>query len=405
MALDEQQARATEGGVMHRSGFLLLVAGSAILLLPATILIALTSLPVTGGLTISLAAVAAHASLLTLRRSATTALLLLAAALAAQAAVTGLFVLLPSSLLLLVGLHAAAARGDRRAAVAIGVIGPIAASVRYAVDPSVAHSSFGPAPWLLATLLLAVCAVAIVLGLLRRSELRAARAEAARRELEHLGRIHRDEAAAAAERARISRDLHDVLAHSLTVIVHQTRVARFAQNDPTATLDVIEETAHDSLDDLRRTLRTVRDGAPGTDLRPALALADLDALSRRMQELGLRIRRRTTGVPRPLDPATETAIHRVVQEGLTNALRHGDGPLDWEQHWAEDRLTVVLHNAVPSAPRRSAGAGLGLRGMTERLDSVGGSLTVNRSHGYTVTASVPLAPVLEERPASPGGVS
>lgn len=391
--------------MMHRSRFLLLVAATTILLLPATILIALTSLPVPGGLTISLAAVAAHASLLTLRRSPTAALLLITAALAAQAVVTGLFVLLPSSLLVLVGLQAAAARGDRRAAIAIGVIGPIAASARYAVDPFVARSSFGPAPWLLATLLLAVCAVAIVLGLLRRAELRAARSEEARRELEERGRIQRDEAAAAAERARISRELHDVLAHSLTVIVNQARVARFAREDATAALDVIEETAHESLDDLRGTLRTLRDGVPGTDQRPSPAIADLDALSSRMQELGLLVRRRTTGVPRALGPETAAAVHRFVQEGLTNALRHGEGPLDWDQQWGEDRLVVVLRNAVVSSPRESAGSGLGLRGMQERLDAVGGSLTVDRSDGFMVIASVPLPAVVEGRPGSPGGAS
>lgn len=391
--------------MMHRSGFLLLVVATTILLLPATVLIALTSLPVPGALTISLAAVAAHASLLTLRRSPTAALLLITAALAAQAVVTGLFVLLPSSLLVLVGLHAAAARGDRRAAIAVGVIGPLAASARYAVDPFVARSTFGPTPWLLAALLLAVCAVAIVLGLLRRSELRAARSEEARRELEERGRIQRDEAAAAAERARISRELHDVLAHSLTVIVNQARVARFAREDATAALDVIEETAHESLDDLRGTLRTLRDGVPGTDQRPSPAIADLEALSARMQELGLLVRRRTSGVPQALGPETAAAVHRFVQEGLTNALRHGEGPLDWEQRWGEDRLVVVLRNAVLSSPRESAGSGLGLRGMQERLDAVGGSLTVDRSDGFTVIASVPLPAGVEGRPGSPGGAS
>jgi len=390
---------------MHRSGFLLLVVGSTLLLLPATVLIALTSLPLAGGLTISLAAVAAHASLLTLRRSPTTSLLLITAAVAVQAVVTGLVVLLPSTLLVLVGLHASAARGDRRAAAAVGVLGPIAVSVRYAVDPSVARSSFGPAPWLLAVLLMAVGAIAIVLGLLRRAELRAARSDEARRDLEERDRIRRAEVDAAAERARISRDLHDVLAHSLTVIVNQTRVARFAPEDATTALEVIEETAHDSLDDLRATLRTLRDGAPGTDLRPDPALEGLDILTARMQEIGLHIRRRSTGEPRTLGPATATALHRFVQEGLTNALRHGDGRLDWEQEWTEDRLTVVLRNAVPFPPHESAGSGLGLRGMRERLDAVGGSLTVDHSDGFAVTACIPLPPVVDLRAAAPGGAS
>ncbi|MGD7704626.1 sensor histidine kinase [Microlunatus sp. Y2014] len=385
---------------MHRSGFLLLVIGSAVLLLPMTIIIAVTSLPIGGGVVVSLAATAAHAALLALRRAPTTALLLITAAIAAQAVVTGLFVLFPSGLLLLVGLHAAASRGDRRVALAVAAIGPIVAAIRYAVDPAVVRSPFGPEPWLLAVLLLAVSAVAIVLGFLRRSELRAARSDDVRRELEEQGRIHREEAVAAAERARMSRDLHDVLAHSLTVIVGQARVARFAPGQAIAALDVIEETARESLNDLRAALRTLRDGGPGSDPGPPPGLTDLDALAARMEDLGLRIRRRTVGTARVLDPATELVLHRFVQEGLTNALRHGDGMLDWEQRWGEDRLVVILHNTVASPARETVGGGLGLRGMRERLDTVGGSLTVDRSNGFTVTASVPLLPVVAEGPTS-----
>ncbi|MFI8527255.1 sensor histidine kinase [Promicromonospora sukumoe] len=386
----------------HPRGLLLLVVGSAVLLLPPTIIIALVSLPLPGGITIALAAAAAHASLWKLGRAPTAALLLITAATAVQAVVTGLFVLLPSTLLVLVGLHAAASRGDRRAAVVVGVVGPLAATARYAVDPSVTRSPFGPAPWLMAILLFAVCTVAITLGLLRRSELRAASLDEARREGEERSRVHRDEAAAAAERARISRELHDVLAHSLTAIVGQTRVARFAPGDAVDALDVIEETARDSLNDLRATLRMLRDGEPGAGTHPATTLTDLDALSTRMQALGLDVRRRTTGTPRGLGPATALALHRFAQEGLTNALRYGDGTLDWEERWGENRLVIILRNAVPSVPRDAVGSGLGLRGMRERLDAVGGTVAIDVANGFTVTASVPFSFSVSDGRASSG---
>lgn len=378
----------TEASV-HRWRFLLLVAGSALFLLPSTMAVALISLPLAAGITVSIAAAASHAALLALRRAPTIALLAITATTAVQALVTGLFVLLPSTALVLVALHGASARGDRRVAIAAAVLGPVAAAFRYAADPAIVGGGFGPAPWLLAVLLLAVCAVAVATGTLRRSELRVTRLIATQLELEERDRAHREEAAAAAERARISRDLHDVLAHSLTVIVGQARVARFDPDGAEGALDVIEDTARESLRDLRVTLRTLRGGGPEADLHRPPTLADLPGLAARMQDLGLQVRRRTIGTPRALGPAAESAMHRFVQEGLTNALRHGEGVLDWEQRWCEDRIMIRLHNAVPSPPRSTPGSGWGLSGMRERLESVGGSLRIERTTGFAVCASVP----------------
>jgi len=361
---------------------------AAVLLLPATWFIAFASLPVAPASVIVVCALAAHLALLRQSSRPTATLLIITALVAVQAVVTGLFVVLPSSLLVLVGLFGAAARGRRGAAYAVAVLGPLAAAARYAIDPSVVGSGFGPQPWLLALLLLACSAVAVALGLLRRADLRTIELVAERLALEESDRENRAARAAAEERTRIAHDLHDVLAHSLTVIVAQARVVRYTDDSDTA-LHVIEDTARDSLRDLRTTLRALHDPDAGGDVLPAPDLAGLPVLAERMRGLGLVVDHRVQGRPRPLGAAAELALHRFVQEGLTNALRYGEGPVDWQERWEEDRIVIVLRNAVPVVVRPSQGAGRGLAGMRERLAAVAGVLDVDRSDGFAVTATVP----------------
>lgn len=384
----------------------LLMVGAAVLLFPATVLIAFASLSPPDAIIITACALGAHLTLFGLCRRTTMTLLIISALVAVQGIITGLFVLFPSTLLVLPSLHGAAARGNRYAASTVAVLGPLAAAARYAIDPSIVDSEFGPEPWLLALLLLAGCAVAVTLGLLRRAELRTVELTAAQLDLEQRERSHREARAAADERARISRDLHDVLAHSLTVIVGQVRVARFQAEDSAAALQVIEETARESLRDLRGTLQSLRDPdadtrwRTGTDvgspspawdvpLQPTPSLSGLPALAARMQDLGLVVHRRTEGRIRPLGSAAELALYRFVQEGLTNALRHGEGPVEWRETWGQDCAMITLRNAVPAVDRGSDGLGMGLQGMRERLTAVSGVLTVDRASGFAVTASVP----------------
>lgn len=384
----------------------LLMVGMAVLLFPATVLIAFASLSLPPAITITACALGAHLTVFGLFRRPTMTLLIITALVALQGIITGLFVLFPSTLLALVALHGAAARGSRYVAWTVAVLGPLAAAARYAIDPSIVDSEFGPEPWLLALLLLAGCAVAVTLGLLRRAELRTVELTAARLDLEQRERSHREARAAAGERARISRDLHDVLAHSLTVIVGQVRVARFQAEDSAAALHVIEETARESLRDLRGTLQSLRDpdadtqwrigadvGSPSptwdAPLQPSPSLSSLPALAARMQDLGLIVHRRTEGRIRPLGSAAELALYRFVQEGLTNALRHGEGAVEWRETWGRDRTVITLRNAVPAIDRGSDGLGMGLEGMRERLTAVSGELTVDRTSGFAVTASVP----------------
>lgn len=378
---------SNSGSRPDRGGLVAAVV-AAVFLLPATAVMAFASLGPLAGCAVTAIATAAHGALLWRRTAATTTLLAVTALLGTMAAVTGLFVLFPSTLLLLVALHAAAAHGDMRVAIGIGLLAPIAAAVRYGVDPSVAGSGFGPAPWLLGILVLALCAAVIAMGLLRRSERCRADLVAGQLELERKSRADREAHAAAVERARISRDLHDVLAHSLTVIVGQARVARFTPAQADAAIEAIETAARESLRDLRQALRTLQ--ADDADCAPTPTLADLPALAERMRSLGLAVDRQSAGTPRPLGAAVELALYRAVQEGLTNALRHGGGSLEWEERWEQNRLMIELRNPVPDVARPSHGAGLGLRGLKERLASVGGTIEIDDDPcAFTLRASVP----------------
>ena len=370
---------------------------AAALLLPPTVMIAFSSLPVLTAAGVVAAAVAAHVAIAWLRARPGLALAVVTGSVALQGLLTGMFLFLPSSLLVLMVIHGSAAYGNRRAGLAVGALGSLLGMVRYAVEPSIVAADWGPAPWLVGLLLLALSAVAWALGLVRRAERRTAELATERLGLERRDRVHREAEAAAAERARISRDLHDVLAHSLTVIVGQARVARFQPDAADGALDVIEDTARDSLRDLRTTLRTLRDHGDThpVSLLPHQRILDLPALAEGLRKAGLRVERVVEGTSRQLDPQVEMAIHRFVQEGLTNALRYGDGAVHWQEVWADSEVVITLHNAVPVATPASspeATAGFGLLGMRERLAEVGATLIIDRRTGFTLTATLPYSP-------------
>ncbi|GAA1567783.1 MULTISPECIES: sensor histidine kinase [Kribbella] len=352
---------------------------AAVVLLPFTAVMAFQSLPLAIACAVTALAAAAHAAVAWRSTRPTLALVLVATAVAGQAVFTGLFFLFPSTLVVLLVIYAAAAYGSRVAALAVGLAGAGAAAVRYAIDPDVAGSGFGPAPWMLFLLLGAVVSVAWTMGLLRRSQLDAAALAVESAEYE---RRDRESRAVAAERARISRDLHDILAHSLTVIVGQSRVVRFDTSKSDAALDVIESTARASLSELRSTLRSLRD----TTLQPQGTLPQLLA---QMSSLGQQVAHTVTGTPRTLSPSSELALYRFVQEGLTNAAKHAPGAeVRFHEHWETDRVTMTLSNNAPE-DRAPGVPGLGLVGMRERLAAVGGRLVVRDECGFIVIAQVP----------------
>jgi signal transduction histidine kinase len=195
------------------------------------------------------------------------------------------------------------------------------------------------------------------------------------------------------ERNRIARDMHDVVAHSLAVVIAQADGARYARtNDPEAVdsaLIAISSTAREALGDVRVLLAQLRHSQGDA---PQPVLADLDRLVVQLTDSGLDVRRTDRGTPAALPSGQQLALFRIVQEALTNALRHGDlgEPVELVFDWGDP-----VRLAVSSARREETmnPDGHGLAGMRERAVLAGGSLTAGADGTrWVVTASLP-APV------------
>jgi signal transduction histidine kinase len=240
-----------------------------------------------------------------------------------------------------------------------------------------------------------VLGLAWTLGFLVRTWRRArqSRAQAARA-MEEQRAAQRD-VVVEQERNRIARDMHDVVAHSLAVVIAQADGARYARaTDPTAVdgaLTTIASTAREALGDVRILLAQLRkDEAQG----PQPVLADLDRLREQMRSAGLDIRWTESGTQLPLGTGAQLAVYRIVQEAFTNALRHGkpDTAVHASLRWDDTGVLATVENEVRAdeADDQPAGVGHGLPGMRERALLAGGTLTVETPPGrFRVVARIP----------------
>lgn len=201
------------------------------------------------------------------------------------------------------------------------------------------------------------------------------------------------------DQARLANDVHDVVGHSLAVILAQAESAQYIDDtDPKAlkeTMAKIATSARTSLRDVRQVLTDTK--------RPAAQPAGLHTLIDGIRASGHQVESTEIGTPRPLPPELDVVAFRVLQEMLTNAIKHGrrDSPVRVELHW-EGELRIEVRNVVapsPFAPSPGSGgsgsAGAGLEGMRRRLESVGGRLDVRRRDEqtgttFTATAWVPV---------------
>ena len=185
----------------------------------------------------------------------------------------------------------------------------------------------------------------------------------------------------AEERLVIARELHDLLAHNLSVMNVQTGAAlHLLRSDPDqaeASLTTARDAGKTVLDGLRELLAVLRhehdDGAPMSSLPSA---DDVDRLVDTMRASGLHVDWHRSGAPRPLSSVASLAAYRIVQEGLTNAAKHGDGSVALATAWADDGLTITIENGT-AGDIDETGAGLGLVGMRERAAVNGGRLTLD----------------------------
>jgi signal transduction histidine kinase len=206
------------------------------------------------------------------------------------------------------------------------------------------------------------------------------------------------------ERARIARDLHDVVAHAVSIMVVQTGAAqRMIDADPRrahAALDAVLETGREALGELRSMLGMLHPSADDAPLSPQPGLADLPALVQRLHNAGLDVALNADpepdaaiGAALELGPGADLAAYRVVQESLTNVVKHGHAArAEVNVHRGPDGIEIeVRDNGRAASSTDVAGAGHGLIGMRERLSLYGGTLESGpiRPHGFRVRAVIP----------------
>ena len=337
------------------------------------------------------ALVAAHAVLAYRRARPILAFALVTAAFAVLAASTGMFITFPSALVFPYALYSACAYGGRLAtlaALAVVLLGAGGGTLGLAGDPATAGSGAMPRPGVVFLVLAALLLSAWSLGLWRHAQLAYA--------------DERARAAAAGERARIAGEMHDVVAHSLAVIISQANGGRYAlPAEPETAAEVlatIARTAKAALADTRGLLGLL-DPASDPPKAPQPTLAELPALLQHVRAAGVSVRQRSTGEMRELSPAAQLAVYRLVQEALTNTLRHGRDVRATEValEWAAEGLAVSVRDDG-RAPDGGDGVGLpgagrGLTGMRARFEALGGRVEAGGGEGggFAVRGWLPAA--------------
>jgi signal transduction histidine kinase len=210
-----------------------------------------------------------------------------------------------------------------------------------------------------------------------RVRLRRERAEGAEREAEREQRL-----AVAEERTRIARDLHDSAGHAINVILVQAGAARLLrETDPDGSrraIETIEEVARETIGDIDRMVRALRDGGGEAAVEPPSVLSALDGLAERHRATGHDVSVEVRGAARPLAAAVDGAAYRILQEALTNAAIHGDGAARVEVEYAADALEITVTNPVRGNGAERPGGGHGIVGMRERAGLLGGTLEARR---------------------------
>jgi signal transduction histidine kinase len=212
-------------------------------------------------------------------------------------------------------------------------------------------------------------------------------------------REHRARAAVLDERARIAREMHDVVAHSVSLMVVQAGGARrMLDEDPEesrAALESIETAGRLALQELRRSLGMLRsESAEPAALAPQPGTAQIAELVERTRASGLPVELRVEGVARPVPPGIDLAAYRIVQEALTNAVKHaGPARASVGLRWSAEALELsVTDDGRPENGAAEAGGGHGLIGMRERVAAYGGTFSAGAGvgGGYEMRARIPL---------------
>ncbi|MFK4084656.1 sensor histidine kinase [Kribbella sp. NPDC020789] len=305
------------------------------------------------------------------RRPAWSLVAIAVVALAQWLTIRGTVGAVPADVAVPLAVHAAAAHGPawaRRFGLAAGLIGAALGGAAWPQlrDTLVAHGVIGA---FLGSTVIAAWAVG-TMQRLRRSQTEAER-----------------ELAVLAERTRIAREMHDVVAHSLAVVIAQADGGRYAAGAETAALETIAANARQALGETRRILGVLREGP--TPMDPAVGIADLPALVTRVRESGGEVSLSMTAGP--VDPGVGLAAYRIVQEGLTNVMKHA-GPAaraEVSLRSVPGYLEIVV---ADDGAGPGNGTGFGITGMRERVTAYGGSveLTARPAGGSLLKALIPV---------------
>ena len=289
------------------------------------------------------------------------------------------------------GAHAS----PRRGAVGLVIAAPVVAHMTSSGELALALAfspSFGKVAVGLQSLqLLAFWLAGVLVRARRQAASDAARISAMQRQAEH---------ATAAERARIARELHDIIAHHLSVVVLHAAGARASGGADAATLEEIENSGRQALTETRRLFGVLREPAEETGRAPQPGISELPALADSLRGAGLEVSLSIDGDHTALPPAVNVSAYRIVQEALTNVLKHaGPARAEVTVGCADSAVTIEVTDDGPANPVPPAvkgegevGGGQGLAGMRERVAVFGGDLRAGPrpGGGFAVCARLPI---------------
>jgi len=202
------------------------------------------------------------------------------------------------------------------------------------------------------------------------------------------------EGAIASERARLARELHDIVSHNLSVVVVQAAGARAQGSSDSATLEKIERSGRESLIEMRRLLDVLRADASDAGVAPQPRIVELEALVAKVRNAGVPVELRMDGDCQSVPAAIDLSVYRIVQESLTNVLKHaGPARVMVTVRRTSNAISVDIVDDGHGASGHSADSGHGLLGMRERVALFGGQLQTGArpDGGFQVSAVLPLA--------------
>ncbi|OUM39663.1 sensor histidine kinase [Arthrobacter sedimenti] len=312
----------------------------------------------------------------------------------------------PAQVVILITIYTLAAFGPRWASLGglgLAIAGAAIGLVRYGdlLGVSGSNSVLSTVPLFLILLFFveSLALLAWTMGDLARSRRLTYRALEDRNRRLEVERQQERDLAAADERSHIAREMHDIVAHSLSVIITQADGARYASAQApdvaVRTLGTIADTGRGSLREMRRLLGVLR-GDESASTRPLPTLEDIDSLIQSVRRSGVRIDCRRVGTPRrDLPLGAELTAYRVVQESLTNVLKHAGSATSTEvslEYGPRGLIITVDDDGRGAAPDpATAGAGQGIIGMTERVRLYDGTVSAapRTAGGYRVQAFIP----------------